>query len=53
MKPITVSEWDRCLAASASGKKGRLIVVLVEAVTTYPVAGLQVQLHSFLTSALE
>jgi hypothetical protein len=53
MRPIIVSEWDRYLAASTSGKKGKLIVVLVYAMRTYPVAGLEIQLHSSLTLALD
>jgi len=53
MRPIIVSEWDRYLAASTSGKKDKLIVVLVYAMRTYPVAGLKVQLHISLTLALE
>jgi hypothetical protein len=34
MRPIIVSEWDRYLAASTSGKKCKLIVVLVYAMRT-------------------
>jgi len=53
MRPVIVSEWDRYLAASTSSKKGKLIVVLVYTMRTYPIAGLEAQLHLFLTSALD